>query len=130
VKAKNSAADQVRLAVQDSYKRLLGSAIEVELRMETKKRADAEAIRVFAENLRELLLASPLGNKNVLAIEGLFTVADLSKSASPAADADEKKRGTVKPATPASAKVLKIYVCEIGFHGGLPINSITSILVR
>ncbi len=72
VKAKNSAADQVRLAVQDSYKRLLGSAIEVELRMETKKRADAEAIRVFADNLRELLLASPLGNKNVLAIDPGF----------------------------------------------------------
>ena len=58
--------------MQDSYKRLLGSAIEVELRMETKKRADAEAIRVFAENLRELLLASPLGGKNVLAIDPGF----------------------------------------------------------
>ena len=72
VTAKNSAADQVRLAVQDSYKRLLGSAIEVELRLETKKRADAEAIRVFADNLRELLLVSPLGNKNVLAIDPGF----------------------------------------------------------
>jgi transcriptional accessory protein Tex/SPT6 len=51
------AAEQVRLAVQDSYKRLLGPAIEVEMRLETKKKADAEAIRVFAENLRELLLA-------------------------------------------------------------------------
>jgi len=71
-KARNLAADQVRLAVQDSYKRLLGSAIEVELRMETKKRADAEAIRVFADNLRELLLASPLGSKNVLAIDPGF----------------------------------------------------------
>jgi len=69
---KGAAADQIRLAVQDSYKRLLGSAIEVELRMETKKRADAEAIRVFAENLRELLLASPLGNKNMLAIDPGF----------------------------------------------------------
>jgi uncharacterized protein len=72
VTGKNPAADQIRLAVQDSYKRLLGSAIEVELRMETKKRADAEAIRVFAENLRELLLASPLGSKNVLAIDPGF----------------------------------------------------------
>jgi uncharacterized protein len=72
VTGKGAAAEQVRLAVQDSYKRLLGSAIEVELRMETKKRADAEAIRVFAENLRELLLASPLGNKNVLAIDPGF----------------------------------------------------------
>jgi uncharacterized protein len=72
VTGKGPAADQIRLAVQDSYKRLLGSAIEVELRLETKKRADAEAIRVFAENLRELLLASPLGSKNVLAIDPGF----------------------------------------------------------
>lgn len=72
VTGKGPAADQVRLAVQDSYKRLLGSAIEVELRLETKKRADAEAIRVFTENLRELLLASPLGRKNVLAIDPGF----------------------------------------------------------
>ena len=72
VTGRGAAAEQVRLAVQDSYKRLLGSAIEVELRMETKKRADAEAIRVFADNLRELLLASPLGRKNVLAIDPGF----------------------------------------------------------
>ncbi len=72
VKARNQAAEQVRLAVQDSYKRLLGPAIEVEFRMETKKRADVEAIRVFADNLRELLLASPLGSKNVLAIDPGF----------------------------------------------------------
>jgi len=72
VSGRGPAADQVRLAVQDAYKRLLGSAIEVELRMETKKRADTEAIRVFAENLRELLLASPLGSKNVLAIDPGF----------------------------------------------------------
>lgn len=72
VKTRNPAAEQVRLAVQDSYKRLLGPAIEVEFRMETKKRADVEAIRVFADNLRELLLASPLGSKNVLAIDPGF----------------------------------------------------------
>jgi uncharacterized protein len=72
VTGKGPAAEQVRLAVQDSFKRLLGSAIEVELRMETKKRADTEAIRVFADNLRELLLASPLGSKNVLAIDPGF----------------------------------------------------------
>lgn len=72
VTGKGPAAEQVRLAVQDSYKRLLGSAIEVELRLETRKRADTEAIRVFADNLRELLLASPLGRKNVLAIDPGF----------------------------------------------------------
>ena len=72
VKARNPAADQVRLAVEDSYKRLLSSAIEVEVRIESKKRADAEAIRVFSENLRELLLAAPLGRKNVLGIDPGF----------------------------------------------------------
>ena len=72
VTSKGPAAEQVRLAVQDAYKRLLASAIEVELRMETKKRADTEAIRVFADNLRELLLASPLGSKNMLAIDPGF----------------------------------------------------------
>ena len=72
VTGKGPAAEQVRLAVQDGYQRLLGSAMEVELRLETKKRADTEAIRVFAENLRELLLASPLGRKNVLAIDPGF----------------------------------------------------------
>jgi len=72
VTGRGPAAEQVRLAVQDSFKRLLGSAIEVEMRMEAKKRADTEAIRVFAENLRELLLASALGRKNVLAIDPGF----------------------------------------------------------
>jgi len=72
VKGNNPAAAQVRLAVADSYKRLLGSAIEVEVRIESKKRADAEAIRVFSGNLRELLLSSPLGRKNVLAVDPGF----------------------------------------------------------
>jgi uncharacterized protein len=72
VNGKGPAAEQVRLAVQDSLKRLLGISIEAEARMESKKRADEEAIRVFAENLRELLLASPLGQKNVLAIDPGF----------------------------------------------------------
>ena len=72
VTGKGPAAEQVRLAVQDGYKRLLVSAIEVEMRIESKKKADAEAIRVFADNLRELLLASPLGRKNVLAIDPGF----------------------------------------------------------
>ena len=72
VTGKGPAAEQVRLAVQGSYKRLLGSAIEVEARIESKKRADTEAIRVFADNIRELLLAPPLGRKNVLAIDPGF----------------------------------------------------------
>jgi len=72
VKGRNPAADQVKLAVQDSLKRLLGPAMETEIRLELKRRADEEAIRVFADNLRELLLASPLGQKNILAIDPGF----------------------------------------------------------
>ncbi|MDB6025483.1 MAG: binding domain protein [Verrucomicrobiales bacterium] len=72
VTGKGPAAEQVRLAVQDSLKRLIGISIEAEARMDSKKRADEEAIRVFADNIRELLLASPLGQKNVLAIDPGF----------------------------------------------------------
>jgi uncharacterized protein len=72
VAGKGPAAEQVRLAVQDGYKRLLGLAMETEIRLESRKRADGEAIRVFAENLRELLLAPPLGQKKVLAIDPGF----------------------------------------------------------
>jgi protein Tex len=64
--------EQVRLAVGDAWKRLMAPALETEMRLESKKRADAEAIRVFAENLRELLLAAPLGEKSVLAIDPGF----------------------------------------------------------
>ncbi len=70
----NAASRQVLEAVRDSYKRLLGPAMETELRAESRKQADEEATRVFAENLRELLMAPPLGRKNVLAIDpGLRT---------------------------------------------------------
>ena len=72
VKNATPAADQVRLATQDSYKRLLAPSMETEIRAELKKRADEEAIRVFAQNLRELLLAPPLGQKNVLALDPGF----------------------------------------------------------
>ncbi len=69
VKGEAEASQQVRLAVQDAFKRLLAPSMETEIRLETKKRADSEAIRVFSDNLRELLLAPPLGQKNVLAID-------------------------------------------------------------
>ena len=68
----NAATQQVALAVQDSYKRLLSPAMETEMRNETKKLADTEAIRVFVDNLRELLMTSPLPRKNVLAIDPGF----------------------------------------------------------
>ncbi len=65
---------QVKTAIRDSYKRLLSSSMETEIRSDIKKRADQEAIRVFTKNLRQLLLAPPLSRKNVLAVDpGLRT---------------------------------------------------------
>ena len=72
VKAKCPAADQVVLAVQDACKRLLCPAMETEMRLESKKRADEAGIKVFADNLRELLLSAPLGQRAVLAIDPGF----------------------------------------------------------
>ena len=72
LKGAGPSTDQVKTAVHDCYKRLLGISLETELRLMTKKRADEEAIRVFAENLRQLLLSPPLGSRNVLAIDPGF----------------------------------------------------------
>ncbi len=72
LKSLNDCGQQVQIAIKDSYKRLLKPSIETEIRLETKKKADTEAINVFKENLRQLLLASPLGSKNVLAIDPGF----------------------------------------------------------
>ncbi len=72
VKNKSAAAMQVRDAVHDCQKRLLGFAMEGEARLTVKKRADEEAIRVFAQNIREVLLAAPLGQKAVLGIDPGF----------------------------------------------------------
>ena len=63
---------QMRLATEDSYKRLVAPSIETEFRNQLKERADREAIRVFAENLRQLLLSAPLGQKRTLAIDPGF----------------------------------------------------------
>lgn len=65
-------AEQMELAIKDAYKRLLKSSMETEVRLTAKKKADSEAIQVFADNLRELLLAAPLGQKAVLAIDPGF----------------------------------------------------------
>ncbi|MDH5610437.1 MAG: RNA-binding transcriptional accessory protein, partial [Cyclobacteriaceae bacterium] len=70
--ANNAAGEQVDLAIKDSYKRLLKPSIETEARLATKKKADEEAIRVFAENLKQLLMAAPLGQKSVLALDPGF----------------------------------------------------------
>ncbi|NLX72313.1 MAG: RNA-binding transcriptional accessory protein [Bacteroidales bacterium] len=69
VKGRNSAADQVKAAVEDSYKRLLGPSIENEVSALFRQKAEEAAIQVFASNLRQLLLSPPLGQKRVLAID-------------------------------------------------------------
>ena len=72
VTGKGAFAEQVRLATEDGCKRLLMPSMETEMRLLGKKRADETAIQVFAENLRELMLASPLGRKRTLAIDPGF----------------------------------------------------------
>ena len=67
--ASNDAADQVKKAIKDAYRRLLQPSLEAEFRTALKQKADEEAIQVFAENLRQLLLSSPLGGKRLLAID-------------------------------------------------------------
>ncbi|MEO0055255.1 MAG: hypothetical protein RLZZ50_1202, partial [Verrucomicrobiota bacterium] len=70
--ASAACAAQLRLVVADAFKRLLAPAMETEMRLDSKKTADLAAIKVFADNVRELLLASPLGRKNVMAIDPGF----------------------------------------------------------
>ncbi len=69
VKTDGEDSAQVKLAVHDSYKRLLSRSMETEIRLATKERADMEAIKVFSANLRELLLAPPLGAKRIMGID-------------------------------------------------------------
>ncbi len=72
ITSRGDCADQIKEAVEDGYKRLLQPSIEAEMRLLTKQGADEKAIVVFADNLRELLLASPLGQKNILALDPGF----------------------------------------------------------
>ncbi|MDR0873967.1 MAG: RNA-binding transcriptional accessory protein [Prevotellaceae bacterium] len=69
VKGKTECSEQVNIAVIDSYKRLLKPSIETEFANQSKEKADKAAIQVFAENLRQLLLAAPLGQKRILALD-------------------------------------------------------------
>ncbi len=72
LRASNDTAYQVELAMEDGYKRLLKPAIETEFAALSKEKADAEAIQIFADNLRQLLLSAPLGQKRVLALDPGF----------------------------------------------------------
>ncbi|REC79888.1 RNA-binding transcriptional accessory protein [Chryseobacterium elymi] len=69
IKSNNESSDQIALAIKDSYKRLLESAISNEALQEAKEKADKKAIEIFSENLSQLLLAPPLGEKRILAID-------------------------------------------------------------
>lgn len=72
VKGHNAASKQIELALQDGYKRLLKPSMETEIRVLTRQKADEEAIKVFADNVRQLLLAAPLGQRRLLAIDPGF----------------------------------------------------------
>ena len=72
LKGSGEVGQQMKLAIRDCYKRLLSPSMETETRMTSKKKADEEAINVFAKNLSELLMAAPLGGKRVLAIDPGF----------------------------------------------------------
>jgi protein Tex len=69
IKGMSSCSDQIRKAIKDAYRRLLQPSLETEFRTGLKTKADEDAINVFAENLRQLLLSSPLGSKRILAID-------------------------------------------------------------
>ncbi len=72
VQNRTESGDQVKQAVKDSYRRLLKPSMETEIRLLSKKKADEEAIKVFADNLRNLLMAAPMGERNILAIDPGF----------------------------------------------------------
>jgi uncharacterized protein len=100
------AAGEVRKAVEDSFDRLLKPSIENEFRLISKNRADEEAIRVFAENLRQLLLASPLGSKKILAIDPGFRTG--CKVVCLDAQGNFLHYGTIFPHPPQSEKAQSI----------------------
>lgn len=72
VTSRGECAQHIQMAIEDGYKRLLAPSIEAEIRLFTKQLADEKAIQVFADNLRELLLASPLGQKRILGVDPGF----------------------------------------------------------
>ncbi len=72
IRSKGECAEQLLMAIRDSYKRLLCPSIETEFRTLSKEKADEQAIRVFAENLKQLLMSPPLGQRRILAIDPGF----------------------------------------------------------
>lgn len=72
IKSNGQAAEQIELAIKDAYKRLLSPSLETELRKDAKTKADEEAIGIFSNNLKQLLMAAPLGSKRVMALDPGF----------------------------------------------------------
>lgn len=104
VKGKLDSSEHVRDAVRDSYKRLIFPSIESEFRQQAKERADDEAIKVFAKNLRQLLLAPPLGQKRVLAIDPGYRTG--CKVVCLDSEGQLLHNGTIYPNPPHSDKIL------------------------
>ena len=103
LKGNNVSTAEVETALEDAYKRLLAPALENELRQTLKERAEAEAIAVFAANLKELLLAPPLGAKRVLALDPGFRTG--AKFAVLSAAGELREHGVIYPTTSNKAKL-------------------------
>jgi len=103
VESSGPAAAQIKLAVKDSYKRLMQPSIETEFRNKSKEKADQEAIGVFAENLKQLLLTAPLGQKSILALDPGYRTG--CKVVCLDANSNLLKNDTIYPHPPQSNKI-------------------------
>lgn len=118
-------SEQVRMAVRDGYKRLLCPSIETEYYNLLKEKADKEAIRVFAENLRQLLLASPLGQKRILAIDPGFRTG--CKTVCLDAQGQLLHNETIYPFTSVREERAAISVCDMLCTSRFEIMSVTDL---
>ncbi len=126
LKGPNESSAQVELAIKDAYKRLLKPSMETEVRLETKKKADLDAITVFKDNLKELLLSAPLGAKNILAVDPGFRtgckIVCLDKQGkllhNEAIFPNEPQKNTVKSAATIQALCAKYQIEAIAIGNG------------
>ncbi len=114
LKGDNSSTAEVETALKDAYKRLLAPALENELRQTLKERSETEAIAVFAANLKELLLAPPLGAKRVLALDPGFRTG--AKFAVLTATGELQEHGVIYPTTSDKAKSEAAQVVKDIYH--------------
>ena len=111
VKGRNESSGHVELAAADSYKRLLQPSMETEMRGQFKEKADQKAINIFASNLRELLMAAPVGQKRTLAIDPGFRTG--CKCVCLSAEGDLLHNETIYPHAPRNER--KQAQAKIGF---------------